>query len=287
MVHHPRPTPPIPSVLLYFLYLLFSLALTLSLYTNPVAMSDPGASPGRTTTTITATTHLTLPSHPTPLTYDQLNPKSHADEFLGPVGTASISLIAPFLVYAFFYSCNESTGCPPMNSAGWRAIWDRGVGTVWEWQAGGAYLVWYAFCVACWALLPGERVEGSLLRDGKRNTYRMNGASSPPAPLTTSLVRTFICPSGFYTLLLSLGISVGILMQPGGIELFTWLYDHWIPLVSASLAMATFQAFFFYLNSFRSGELLALGGNSGVFVYDVSPTYSQPSSLTFLANSRC
>jgi delta14-sterol reductase len=75
---------------------------------------------------------------------------------------------------------------------------------------------------------------------------------------------------GFYTLLLSLGITVGILLQPGGIERFTWLYDHWVPLVSASLAMATFQAFWVYLYSFRSGELLALGGNSGVFIYDVS-----------------
>ena len=76
--------------------------------------------------------------------------------------------------------------------------------------------------------------------------------------------------TGFYTLLLSLGISLGIFLQPGGIEAYTWLYDHWIPLVSASMAMALFQAFFVYLRSFRSGELLALGGNSGVFIYDVS-----------------
>lgn len=33
--------------------------------------------------------------------------------------------------------------------------------------------------------------------------------------------------------------------------------------------MATLQATFVYLNSFRSGELLALGGNSGVMIYDV------------------
>ena len=83
---------------------------------------------------------------------------------------------------------------------------------------------------------------------------------------------------GFYTLLLALGISIGIIAQPGGPELYTWLYDHWVPLVSASLAMATAQAIWVYLYSFQSGELLALGGNSGVFFYDVSP----PSSSGFI-----
>jgi hypothetical protein len=38
-----------------------------------------------------------------------------------------------------------------------------------------AYLAWYAFCVACWYILPGEKVEGNLLRDGTRNVYKMNG----------------------------------------------------------------------------------------------------------------
>lgn len=75
--------------------------------------------------------------------------------------------------------------------------------------------------------------------------------------------------AGFYTLLLSLGITVGILLQPGGIEAYTYLYDNWIPLVSASMVMAIFQATWVYFYSFYTGELLALGGNSGVFIYDV------------------
>lgn len=76
------------------------------------------------------------------------------------------------------------------------------------------------------------------------------------------------CP-GHYTVLLTLGLSLGVLLQPGGIENFTWIYDHWIPLVSAALAMAFVQACWVYTWSFFSGELLALGGNSGVFIYDV------------------
>ena len=51
--------------------------------------------------------------------------------------------------------------------------------------------------------------------------------------------------------------------------MYTYAYDHWLPLTSAALVNATFQAVFVYVNSFYSGELLALGGNSGVFFYDV------------------
>ena len=75
--------------------------------------------------------------------------------------------------------------------------------------------------------------------------------------------------TGTWTILLALAITAGICSQPGGIELYTYLYDHWIPLTSAALVNATFQAIFVYVNSFYSGELLALGGNSGVFFYDV------------------
>ncbi len=146
-------------------------------------MADADPATGETTTTITATTHLTLPSHPTPLTYDQLNPKSRATEFLGPIGTAGVTVVATFTAYFLFYACNEATGCPPTSLNDWGKMWDSlgdwpsSAGKLWEWKAMGVYMVWYAFCVGCWAILPGEKVEGNLLRDGRRNTYWMSGAS--------------------------------------------------------------------------------------------------------------
>jgi delta14-sterol reductase len=143
--------------------------------------TNPDAGP--TTTTITATTHLDLPAHPVPLTYDQLNPKSLPHEFFGPIGTGLITTTAPMVAYALFFACNEATGCPPTSSLGWAEAWANVggypsiAGKLWEWKAAGVYLTWYAFCVACWYLLPGERPEGNLLRDGKRKTYKMNGTS--------------------------------------------------------------------------------------------------------------
>ena len=71
-------------------------------------------------------------------------------------------------------------------------------------------------------------------------------------------------------MVLTFGLTVGFLLQPGGVEKFTWIYDHWIPLTSAALAMSILQATWVYTYSYFSGELLALGGNSGNFIYDVS-----------------
>lgn len=85
---------------------------------------------------------------------------------------------------------------------------------------------------------------------------------------------------GLWTILLCLAITAGIVSQPGGIELYTYAYDHWIPLTSAAMVNATFQAVFVYINSFYSGELLALGGNSGVMIYDVSHLLDHPHSTS-------
>jgi delta14-sterol reductase len=68
---------------------------------------------------------------------------------------------------------------------------------------------------------------------------------------------------------LALGITFGFLLHKGGIESFSWVYDNWVPLLSASLAMSAIQATWVYAYSFFSGELLALGGNSGNIIYDV------------------
>ncbi|ODN79893.1 hypothetical protein L202_03785 [Cryptococcus amylolentus CBS 6039] len=216
--------------------------------------SDAASREGNTTTIITATTSLDLPAHPVPKTYAELNPKSKPTEFFGPIGTTAITLLCPIFSYIFFFACNDAVGCTPTSLGGFKEAWNLAIdgfpssaGQWWEWKAAAVYLGWYAFCVICEVALPGERVQGNLLRDGTCKTYRMNG---------------------LYTLLLALGIITGLLVQPGGVQAFTWLHDHFVPLLSAALAMATFQATWVYAYSFFSGELLALGGNSGNVIYD-------------------
>ena len=52
---------------------------------------------------------------------------------------------------------------------------------------------------------------------------------------------------------------------------FTLIYEKWVGFVTASVLMSVGQALGCYLNSFRQGRLLALGGNSGNPIYDVGP----------------
>lgn len=142
----------------------------------------PSTEPEReVTTTITATAHLTLPSHPTPLTYDQLNPKSAPNEFYGPIGTAIVLLTTPFITYGLWFACNETTGCTPLNLAAWRLLgdligdWPATNGQFFEMQSVGVYAGFFAYLVACWVLIPVERTDGTLLRDGTRKAYKLNG----------------------------------------------------------------------------------------------------------------
>lgn len=70
-------------------------------------------------------------------------------------------------------------------------------------------------------------------------------------------------------MLLTAGLMVIPISTSKGQEGLSWLYDHWLGLVNASILMAVFQSVWVYSWSFQSGELLAKGGNSGVFIYDV------------------
>ncbi|KAL0954524.1 hypothetical protein HGRIS_003491 [Hohenbuehelia grisea] len=183
----------------------------------------------------------------------ELNPRTTSYEFLGPPGTLLISIGVPFLTYALYFSCSETTGgCPPPNFATWQDAVTRAVSDVnwwkglWDTQASLIYLGWYAFCVVAWAVLPGDSVEGVPLRTGETKKYKINA---------------------FSTFLLALGITTGIIVRYGP-EAFTFIYDRWVGFVTASILMSVFQATACYIASFQQGKLLALGGNSGNFIYD-------------------
>jgi hypothetical protein len=80
--------------------------------------------------------------------------------------------------------------------------------------------------------------------------------------------------AAFSTLLLTTGLIGGLLINPStsskGQELLSWLYDRWLGLLTAAFVNSVLQAIAVYWQSFYCGELLAKGGNSGNFVYDVS-----------------
>ncbi|KAH8104481.1 ERG4/ERG24 ergosterol biosynthesis protein [Cristinia sonorae] len=182
----------------------------------------------------------------------ELNPRTKHYEFLGPPGAFLISVGVTFLTYALYFGCSETSGgcLPPLDilpqrltssltsSELWTSLFDK--------DAALLYIAWYAFCVAAWFLLPGDWIEGTTLRTGEKKLYKINA---------------------FGTFLLALGLVAGSIWR-FGFESFTFLYERWVGFVTAAVIMAVAQAFFVYAMSFRSGKLLALGGNSGNVIYD-------------------
>lgn len=182
-----------------------------------------------------------------------LNPRTTSYEFFGPPGAFAVSVGVPFLTYALYFGCSETAGgCPPpvpdvlgsfvastTSLDWWKSLWDA--------EAALMYLAWYTFCVVCWFVLPGDWIEGVTMRTGEKKKYKINA---------------------FSTYLLTLGIVVGYIYRNGP-ESFTFIYEKWIGFVTASVIMSVVQGLYVYINSYRGEKLLALGGNSGNFIYDV------------------
>ncbi|KAJ7139465.1 ERG4/ERG24 ergosterol biosynthesis protein [Mycena epipterygia] len=179
-----------------------------------------------------------------------LNPRTTSYEFLGPPGALLITLGVPITTYALYFGCSENSGgCPPSlvpsrifltlsDPAWWKGLWDA--------EAALLYLAWYAFCVASWAILPGARVEGTILRTGNKKQYKINA---------------------FSTFIVAISLTLGTIYNYGP-QSFTFLYNKFVGFVTAAIIMSVVQAAFCYASSFRPGALLALGGNTGNHVYD-------------------
>lgn len=55
----------------------------------------------------------------------------------------------------------------------------------------------------------------------------------------------------------------------GGPQSFTWVYEHFLGLITASIVYSVAQTLILYILSFRGDKLLALGGNSESHIYNV------------------
>ncbi|KAF7368763.1 Delta(14)-sterol reductase [Mycena venus] len=176
---------------------------------------------------------------------------SAENPFLGPPGAFFISIGVPSTIYALHFGCSETNGCPPnptqipqrvasalSDPEWWKGLWDT--------KATLMYLAWYAFCLVAWAMLPGSRVQGTMLRTGEKKLYKINAFST----FLLALCLTF-CTIYLY-----------------GPHSFTFLHSKFVNFITASILVAFVESVVCYAASFRPGALLALGGNTGNFIYD-------------------
>ncbi|OZJ05442.1 hypothetical protein BZG36_01634 [Bifiguratus adelaidae] len=183
--------------------------------------------------------------------FEKLNPKTTHKEFLGVPGALGMMIGLPILTIFFAKFCNEN-GCPPTE------FFHASLQDVQEWfsletlQAlfdPMAFAVYSAYIIALivfYFALPGDRVEGAPLRNGKKLTYKVNGFAT------------------FHTLLSTLFMF----LRPYGYKPLLFVYDHWLGIVGASLIWSFGVATFVYVYSFAPGKMLALGGNTGNPIYD-------------------
>ena len=112
---------------------------------------------------------------------------------------------------------------------------------------------WFLTLVVLQEVLPGEIVEGTLLRNGKKLKYKINGH------LTFWLVITFLFVG-------NIKIVDGNIV-PGRFNL-SYIYDHMLELAVGSCILCTLLSFYLYFKSFERDALLALGGNTESAVYN-------------------
>ncbi|KAI3438180.1 hypothetical protein D9Q98_000617 [Chlorella vulgaris] len=166
-------------------------------------------------------------------------------EFFGPyLGPLAIMLGLPLVCYGLVYACNSS-GCmhlaPKFSIPGFPPAH-----RLFTWQALGVYVAWFVAQALLHLLLPGQRRQGVALPDGSRLTYKLNGLRNMVVSVAAVLY------FGFYRRSLDLG----------------WVYDNYLPLITASIIFSAALSAYVYAASFARGAVLAKGGNTGRPLYD-------------------
>ncbi|KAJ2239504.1 erg24, C-14 sterol reductase, partial [Coemansia sp. RSA 455] len=179
-----------------------------------------------------------------------LNPRTTHREFFGFPGSVAVMMITTIVLYVWYFSCSEATGCQlPVTKTQWLAIAAHAADyrSYVSLEALAYYALWWSWLAMLYFVIPGRTVQGVALRNGQRLDYPINGLSSFLVTLCTATM----------------------VYSKFGIAPFLWIADHFFQLAAASYIFSTSQALFVYLRSFRrpsSGAqpvMLALAGNSG------------------------
>ena len=170
-------------------------------------------------------------------------------EFMGPPGALGIILGLPLVCYGLVFLCNEDTCLsldalpttfpdPPKNMP------------LFSIEACFVFSAWMGYCVLLHLLLPGTMKKGTVLPDGTRLTYKLNGMS-------VLLVTILLTGVGIHTETLDL----------------QWVHANFLALLTAGVGFAFLFSFVLYFGSFTTTKkgkqkILAKGGDTGNYLYD-------------------
>ncbi|KAJ1567258.1 hypothetical protein HK096_010455 [Nowakowskiella sp. JEL0078] len=189
-----------------------------------------------------------------------LNPVSKRFEFLGVPGAISFVILVPTIIISVHLLCNNDIGCLPFNYAPNFSL--STLSSLLSLNAFLAIIAWYVLHIVLHIVLPGEWVDGTELRNGKKLKYKINAflcfLSTIAIGTGFSLAHTKIFPSLFTT-------SANI---PSKLLPLVWIADNAPQLGVAAIIFSNVQALILYLYSFRKNALLAIGGNTQIAVYD-------------------
>jgi len=190
-----------------------------------------------------------------------LNPKTTHKEFNGTIGAILISTGLPSLLILLYQLCNEEYHTKGL-SIDWskvmvlkRPFWDM----LTDSQVWSYYLLWFMGLAIFDLLLPGVERTGVELRDGSKLKYNINGIS-----LSILLILVLITRFG---------------LTNGEMPELQFVYENILELTIVAITFSFLLAWFVYIISFfpiingtngkgTKEKILALGGNTGDFIYD-------------------
>jgi hypothetical protein len=117
--------------------------------------------------------------------YELFNPKTDHYEFGGPIGAFGMVTILP-LVVLFFSTCCDSTGYPSQEfQDNWWKLsslssskTEAFLTSLFDPSAFFVYIAYMSMLAFFYIDLPADTVPGTVLRDGSKLKYRLNGKSS-------------------------------------------------------------------------------------------------------------
>ena len=165
--------------------------------------------------------------------------KSHHYEFFGPnLGPIGIMIGLPSVCYGLVFACNAENCIDSWAGVKLLPAWPEGQ-KFFTWEATVVFLMWMGFQIMLHLLLPGEKVEGTVLPNGSKLTYKLTGLKN--LIVTLGLVLYF----GFYKDMINL----------------SWAFDNYVPLMTVSVCFSFALSIYLYARSFLPGSLLAEEGS--------------------------